>query len=225
MGCSFSRPGQSGIDSVWSHYLEKKLQIPVENLTWASGGSNGQILRTISEYIWNHAPKNIGFIIQWTTIDRQEFCDEEEEWYTIRQMNTKDGKSLSENIKLKIDKIKESQAYTYSESTYFWQFLQQILSLDNIMRQNNLQYFQTYCIGTVLKDFLLQNKRIYFTRFHKQITKTIQKTNWFDNNILRADLSNKGFPTVSKDDPHFNSSGHKRISEIFGSFIEKEGWL
>ncbi len=225
MGCSFSRPGQSGINSVWSHYLEQKLGISVENLTWESGGSNSEILRTISEYIWMHQPKNVGFIVQWTTIDRQEFCDAEKNWYQIRQTETNDGKSLPTQIKLKIDKINECQAYTYSQSTYLWQFFQQILAIDNLMSKYNFPYFQTYCIDTVLNDLLLHNKKTYFSQFDKQIAKILTQTKWLENNILRADLTNKGFSKVSKDDPHFNSNGHKRISEIFGSFIEKEGWL
>ena len=52
-----------------------------------------------------HQPKNVGFIVQWTTIDRQEFCDAEKNWYQIRQTETNDGKSLPTQIKLKIDKI------------------------------------------------------------------------------------------------------------------------
>ena len=224
-GDSFSRPGQSGIAKVWSHYLEDLLGIEVVNLTWASGGSNSEILRILSEYVWTHDVQDTGFIAQWTTIDRLEFCDEEKEWFQVRQVFTKSGKKLPTDILMKIDKIKESQAYTYSESTYFWQFFQQVMTLDSIMTQNHCPYFQVYCLGDVLNDFFHQLKPFYFSQYHKQIYNMLSKTKWLNHRLIQADISNKGFSAISQDDPHFDENGHAQAAKTFEHFIHKEQWL
>ena len=45
------------------------------------------------------------------------------------------------------------------------------------------------------------------------------------NNILNADLSNKGYPVVSKQDLHFNQQGHSMIADTMSRHIKKEKWL
>ena len=222
-GCSFSRPGQSGIDKIWSHYLEEALGVPVVNLTWESGGSNSEILRRLSEYVWTHPNDSAMVIAQWTTPDRIEFCHNNHTWYQIRQTDSQDGTDLPQEIELKIEKLKESQAYTYSDSTYFWNFIQILLAFDNIMKLNHCRYLQAYCVGSLIQDFIQGNKKLYFDP--KTIYKIMNKTSWLFDDVLKADLNGMQFPTVSSEDPHFNDQGHQQLAKTFSTFIKHKGWL
>ena len=217
-GCSFSLPGQSGIETVWSQHLQNLLTIPVVNITKDAGAGNSEILRRITEYCWSNDISQTGFIIQWSSIDRLEFCDEHD-WYSTKRSYE------DKPVQLKLDKIKEAQAYTYCESTYLWQFIQQILALKAFMDEKSCRYFQVYCVGSVLNDFLHQVKDSYFSKHGKQIFKSLSSTKWLMNNILNADLSNKGYPVVSKQDLHFNQQGHSMIADTMSRHIKKEKWL
>ena len=225
-GCSYTAPGQSGIDKVWSHYLQDLIGIEVENLTWKSGGSNSDILRTMSEYIWTNDIKDTGFIVQWTTIDRLEFCNDEKEWYQVRHSRASPTRTdLPTDVVEKISRIRECQAYTYSESTHLWQFFQQIMTLDSMMQQNHSPYFQMYCLGDVMHNFLHKRKPFYFSQYDKSIYKMLKKTKWLYNNLIKADISSKGFSCISQDDPHFDKKGHAQVAKTLKSHIHKEQWL
>jgi len=222
-GCSFTRPGQSGVVKVWSHHLEDILQIPVTNLTWESGGSNSEILRQLSEYVWTNPSNSTMIIAQWTTPDRTEFCHNENTWYQVRQTDSRSGQPLPQEVELKIERLRESQAYTYSETTYFWNFIQTLLAFDRIMQLNECRYLQAYCFGSLMQDFLQGHKKLYFDP--KTIYKLINKTNWLFDDVLKADLNNMKFPTVSSQDPHFNTQGHQQVAKTFATYIKHKGWI
>ena len=222
-GCSFSRPGQSGVDKVWSHYLEDILKIPVINLTWESGGSNSEIARQLTEYTYTNPIDTTMFIVQWTTPDRIEFCHNDHTWYQIRQTDSKNGEPLPQDVELMLEQLRQGQAYTYSDSTYFWQFLQTLLAFDNIMKINDCQYLQAYCFGSLMQDFLVGKKKLYFDP--KIVYKILNTTNWLFDDVLKADLNNMKFPTVSDDDSHFNSHGHQQLAKTFSTYIKHKGWL
>ena len=82
--------------------------VPVTNLTVESGGSNSEILRRIVEYTWRNEVGRTGFIVQWTEMDRLEYCDGDSEWYQSRQSSQLDGTRLPPEVLLKIKKIQES---------------------------------------------------------------------------------------------------------------------
>ena len=148
MGCSYSRPGQSGITKCWSEHLQDILGVPVINLTWKSGGSNSEILREITQYVWNNDVSSTAFIVQWTTIDRTEFCYEDDVWIQVRAMNLKNNAKVSEE-QYEISKtLLRAQALSYSTTTYFWEWIQKVLCLDLIMKSNNCKYFQWHMTGT-----------------------------------------------------------------------------
>ena len=218
-GCSFSLPGQSGVKKVYSDFLQENLKVPVENITFDAGASNSEILRRITEYAWTNNVEKTGFVVQWSTIERLEFCDEKN-WYSSKR--SYDDNQL---VQMMLDKINETQAYTYSESTYFWQFIQQVMALHSLMKQKNSHYFQVYCIGSVLNDFFFNVKETYFSKYGREIYKNFNQTKWLMNDVLKADLSNKGYPVISSDDLHFNLQGHKMIAREMAQQIKKEKWL
>ena len=217
-GCSFSLPGQSGVENVWSDRLEKKLGIKVDNITLNAGAGNSEILRRIVEYCWSKDTVSTGVIVQWSSIDRLEYCDEKD-WYSTKRSYEDPA------TQMKLDKLIEAQAYTYSESTHLWQYIQQVLALDTIMKQKGIPYFQVYCIGSVLNNFFHNMSKLYFTKYGQQIYKTLNKTKWLLDDVMKADLTNKGFPVVSKDDLHFNSEGHDKVAGLMTDHIRMSKWI
>ena len=205
-------------------HLEEMTGVPVTNLTVESGGSNSEILRRIVEYTWRNEVGRTGFIVQWTEMDRLEYCDGDSEWYQSRQSSQLDGTHLPQEVLLKIKKIQESQAYTHSVSSHFWLFIQQVLSLHSVMQQTQSRYFQVHCSGTDLHDFLHGSSRNYFSAFKKKLTKTLNSTNWLYNTITRADLNSHGYSVIGKGDPHFDSAGHRAVARNFHTHMVQERW-
>ena len=223
-GCSFSLPGQSGVDQIWSHHLEKSTGLPVINITNELAKNNSGILRNVYEYVCSNKIKQTLFIIQWTNIDRLEYCDNDDTWYQASQNPPNDVVNRAD-IQMKIDKIKEVQAYTHSQSTYFWQWIQQVLCLDAIMQKFEAKYFQTYCFGTTIKNFYNKSGKNYFHKHHTKVLESLAKTNWLLDNMINADLQDKKFETVSEQDTHFSPEAHKQVAQLFELYIRRKKWL
>lgn len=224
MGCSYSRPGQSGITKCWSEHLQDILGVPVINLTWKSGGSNSEILREITQYVWNNDVSSTAFIAQWTTIDRTEFCYEDDVWIQVRAMNLKNNAKVSEE-QYEISKtLLRAQALSYSTTTYFWEWIQKVLCLDSIMKSNNCKYFQWHMTGTDVNNILLKKKTIQEDLNIDRIVSTLSSTPWLYKNVCKAELAGS-FKTVSDADPHPNNEGSAEIAKIFAAEIKRRNWI
>ena len=224
MGCSYSRPGQSGITKCWSEHLQDILGIPVINLTWKSGGSNSLILREITQYLWNNDVSNTAFIVQWTTIERTEFCYDDDVWIQIRAMNLKSNTKVSEEQQAISETLSKAQVLSYSATTYFWEWIQKILCLDSIMKSNNCKYFQWHMTGTDVNDILLKKKSIQKDFNIDRIVNAIASTSWLFKNVCKAELAGS-FKTVGNKDPHPNDEGSVEIAKIFAAEIKRRNWV
>ena len=230
MGCSYTRPGQSGISKCWSEHLQDILNVPVLNLTWKSGGSNSQILREITQYVWNNDVTNTAFIVQWTTIDRTEFCYEDDLWIQVRAQNFVMRTDQKNNAKLSDEQYEisktlfKAQALSYSTTTFFWEWIQKVLCLDSIMKLNNCKYFQWHMTGTDVNDILLQKKSIQKDFNTDRIFNALASTSWLHKNVCKAELAGS-FKTVGNDDPHPNDEGSAEIAKIFATEIKRRNWI
>ena len=224
MGCSFSNPGQSGITKCWSQSLEERLSIPVINLTQGGGGSNSQMLRGITRYLCNNNITDTAFIVQWTNIERGEFCYDDKQWIqTTWKGKTTNTTNYTDQQVLVREMLHEANAMAYSASTHFWQWIHQLIYLNHIMTRNNCEYFQWHMTGIEFKEILTGVKPIEKDFNLKSITKTVSKTPWLFGNVLKAQPQN--FHTVSDDDPHPSNKGSEQLAQMFTAEVKKRGWI
>jgi len=224
MGASFTRPGQSGITKCWSQWLEEQTNIPVINLTWDSGGSNSEIARMVCEYVWSNDVSNTAFIIQWTVLERSEFCYDDAQWIQVNQAtNTKNGKTLTEQQLAISKRLLEANTLSYSTSTYFWDWLQKIITVSHVLKKHDCPYFQWHMTGTEIKEILTGVKPIAKDFNLESIVKTVSKTPWLFGNVLKAQPQN--FHTVSDNDPHPNDKGSLELATMFYAEVKRRGWI
>ena len=224
MGCSFTKPGQSGITKCWSQWLQEQTNTPVINLTWNSGGSNSEIARTVSEYVWNNDVSNTAFIIQWTTIERTEFCYDDAQWIQMRAGNKhKNGATLTEQQFAISERLLEAQILSHSTSTYFWDWLQKLITVNHLLNTNGCPYFQWHMSGGEIREVLIGQKSLVENFNIDKIIKTVSKTPWLFDNVIKAEPTT--FDTVSKDDPHPSNKGSKQLAQMFTAEVKRRGWL
>ena len=236
MGCSFTKPGQSGITKCWSQWLQEQTNTPVINITWGSGGSNSEIARAVSEYVWNNDVSNTAFIIQWTNIERTEFCYDDAQWIQMRAGNNdgsqwisdigskhKNRATLTEQQLAISKRLLEAQILSYSISTYFWDWLQKLITVNHLLNTHGCQYFQWHMSGGEIRQILTKQKSLVENFNIDSIVKTIRKTPWLSNNVIKAEPVS--FDCVSKDDPHPSNKGSEQLAQMFTAEVKRRGWL
>ena len=223
MGASFTNPGQSGITKSWSQWLEEQTNTPVVNLTWKSGGSNSEIARVVSEYVWNNDVSNTAFIIQWTNIERTEFCYDDAQWIQLRVTNSDQTEALTDQQQAISDRMLEAHTLSYSASTYFWDWLQKLITVNHLLNTNGCPYFQWHVSGGEIHQILTKQKSLVENFNIDSIIKTVSKTPWLFNNVIKAQPTD--FDTVSKDDPHPSNKGSEQLAQMFTAEVKKRGWI
>ena len=123
--------------------------------------------------------------MQWTTIERTEFCYDDDVWIQIRAMNLKSNTKVSEEQQAISETLLKAQALSYSATTYFWEWIQKILCLDSIMKSNNCKYFQWHMTGTDVNDILLKKKSIQKDFNIDRIVNAIASTSWLFKNVCK----------------------------------------
>lgn len=224
MGCSYTKPGQSGITKCWSQCLQEQTNVQVHNLAWNSGGGNSEIARTIYEYVWNNDVSNTAFIIQWTHIERTEFCYDDEQWIPMRAGNKhKNGATLTDQQIAISERLLEANTLSYSTSTYFWDWLQKIIIVNHLLNTHGCPYFQWHMSGGELRAVLTRQKSLVENFNIDKIVKTVSKTPWLFDNFIKAEPT--AFDTVSKDDPHPSNKGSEQLAQMFTAEVKRRGWL
>ena len=93
------------------------------------------------------------------------------------------------------------------------------------MQKCGAKYFQTYCFGATIKNYYNKSKKNYFNKHHAKILESLNKTNWLLDNLINADLEDKKFETISKQDTHFSAEAHKQVAQLFELHMRRKKWL
>ena len=234
MGSSFTLPGQSGITKCWSQWLEEQTNIPVVNLTWDSGNSNSEIARVVSEYVWSNDVSNTAFIIQWAILERTEFCYDDAQWIQMRPGHKhkngeavdhlhKNREALTDQQLTIAERLLEAHTLSYSASTYFWDWLQKLIIVNHLLNTNGCLYFQWHMSGGEIRQILTKQKSLVENFNIDSIIKTVSKTPWLFNNVIKAEPT--AFDCVSKDDPHPSNKGSEQLAQMFTAEVKRRGWI
>lgn len=221
-GCSWTWGGgfddlsnKDRLETVWPHHLMNLLQYSNNVNLSEGGGSNQRIFRTTLDWILQQDREtldNTVAVIQWSELSRYEYYSKSTEpeknnnWDWENDSGNwslvKAGSCIyppgSRNQHIDDEEIKQSQVRyrTYSDIEGLYSFVSQFTALAHIFETYNIKYYYWNALGVPVKYF------------PEPIKKYACKFNW-----INAKHDDWYYERISKEDPHPNEDGHKRIAQ------------
>jgi len=221
-GCSWTWGGgldymsdEDRFSNVWPHHLMNLLEYDNNVNLSMGGGSNQRIFRTTLDWILRQDREtldNTVAVIQWSELSRYEYYskstapEKNNNWDWENDSGNwslvKAGSCIyppgSRNQHIHDEEIKQSQIRyrTYSDIEGLYSFMSQFTALAHIFETYNIKYYYWNALGVPVKYF------------PEPIKKYASKFNW-----INAKHNDWYYERISKEDPHPNEDGHKRLAQ------------
>lgn len=196
------------VNNAWPYILGQRINYKVTNLG-SPASSNDRIVRLLLEHLienYNQTPDLV--IIGWSLLGRLELADELG-YYDIWPGASRYYGDHRNQV------VKYISTY-HSRTAYFRKYLQQIILVQDFLKQRNLKYVM---LDVLVNDYYRRHHQFAWDNYAKQIDHTYY-----------IDFNNSGMCEWATNTPagpngHFLEEGHEIVANRIYEHIRHLGWV